>query len=91
MSSGKRRWNCECGHVLGVVLPAPAKVRSVRILRLALPAGVSEAVLAEAEAAALVEATGKALVRCSHCGRKRSWHAAADGMSELLAKRGARR
>ncbi|MBX3005963.1 MAG: hypothetical protein KF821_09095 [Anaerolineales bacterium] len=91
MSQEKRRWKCECGCVLGVVAQTPAKVRRLRILRLALPGDVSDAVLQDAEDDALVEAMGVAQVRCSHCDRKRSWHAAADGMRELMAKRGAQR
>ncbi|MBX3048423.1 MAG: hypothetical protein KIT46_04580 [Anaerolineales bacterium] len=83
------RWTCKCGYTLGLVPERPRKVRSLVLLPRAWPpTDWPPKTLVEAS---LVTLTGKAVVRCSRCGRTRTWHAAAYATQDFLERRAARK
>jgi len=74
-----RPWKCQAGHVMGVVSRNGSKVRQLLLYRQAL---VYEAP-GEVDVIAIIEGYA-AEVRCSECGRIRTWVPGEEAMRRLL-------
>jgi hypothetical protein len=87
-----KRWKCEDGHVLGVIERVPAMTNQGRVhitrlmlFRAAVSVDDGES-LGDVEVFGRVEGTMQD-IRCSCCGRMRTWWIGADALERFIEKR----
>jgi len=87
--SEMKAWRCPGGeHVLGMVVRNGSGVRQLVLYRIAIPSNSqeSDSQIEEVEVMAVVEGY-VADVRCSICGRVRTWVPGEEAMRKLLEGR----
>lgn len=88
-----KRWRCEHGHVMGLVMRNGSGVRQLWLLRFAVSIDMElidgddglPGSMEEVEVMAVVEGYA-ADVRCSICGSVRTWVPGAEALNRMMEK-----